>query len=604
MLKNVKLLVCYHKPDILLKDEYMTPIHVGRAIAEKNKSPDDPDLKWLEENMIGDNTGDNISLKNGSYNELTSLYWAWKNYDKIGNPEYIGLMHYRRHFVLHEGKINVYNIDKIDERYFEKINYSPKKLSDMLDDCDFICHLGKVDSIYKHYLDNHRPEDIDLALSFLSSKYKKLAKEYMQQQCGSFCNMFIFPKKIFFDYCEWLFDILEKFENAVDISEKRLFISERLTGIYIYGLMKKGCKYKVLPISFVAEPINIPVAMPLDTSDCFPVAVTIASILKNADKNTSYTFYLISGADVSDKIKSKFETLKTISERCKFEYIKADVPRQYYPFVISEYIKVNKCIYMTESNIVLKDLAEFFRTCSVDDYYGVGMPLGEFDTSSLNKEIIADGIIMLHCGKFRKHKLYEKAKDDIKLGADASKIMNKICYHQLGYFPYWFITYSQAAGDVFPTDKKSRAVHQSEAYWRPILYYSSTKPWMSIFSIYNKLWWDYARYVPSTFEFNMPDQNELNMVMNIQQSEIEKSLSGIEFQVANADKSGFNQPKAVIYTDHDIDESIEIPIPSDDEENLSMPKKIKRFYKQYGLKKTIKRFFQKLFVGGEYIDRK
>ena len=48
--------------------------------------------------MIGDNTGDNISKLNSHYCELTAMYWAWKNMDKLNNPDYIGFMHYRRLF--------------------------------------------------------------------------------------------------------------------------------------------------------------------------------------------------------------------------------------------------------------------------------------------------------------------------------------------------------------------------------------------------------------------------------------------------------------------------------------------------------------------------
>ena len=36
-MKNVKLLICYHKPATLFKDEIFTPIHVGRAMQEKRQ---------------------------------------------------------------------------------------------------------------------------------------------------------------------------------------------------------------------------------------------------------------------------------------------------------------------------------------------------------------------------------------------------------------------------------------------------------------------------------------------------------------------------------------------------------------------------------------
>ena len=79
MEKNIKIMLSYHKPDHLFKDDILTPVHAGRANAKKRMDKDDEKLKWLLENMIGDDTGENISTKNTLYNEMTTVYWAWKN---------------------------------------------------------------------------------------------------------------------------------------------------------------------------------------------------------------------------------------------------------------------------------------------------------------------------------------------------------------------------------------------------------------------------------------------------------------------------------------------------------------------------------------------
>ena len=136
---------------------------------------------------------------------MTSLYWAWKNYDKLGNPEYVGLMHYRRHFVWREDEYFVYNVDNFNEdSYLQEINYSPEKVHDMVDGCDFVAHVGKVINVYNHYIENHRKEDLDLAVNIMLEKYTEygeITKEYFAQDFSNFCNMFIFNKKIFFEYC-------------------------------------------------------------------------------------------------------------------------------------------------------------------------------------------------------------------------------------------------------------------------------------------------------------------------------------------------------------------------------------------------------------------
>jgi hypothetical protein len=66
MIKDVEILVAAHKDYWMPSDDVYLPIHVG---AEGK-----PALKF-----VGDNTGDNISIKNSNYCELTGIYWYWKN---------------------------------------------------------------------------------------------------------------------------------------------------------------------------------------------------------------------------------------------------------------------------------------------------------------------------------------------------------------------------------------------------------------------------------------------------------------------------------------------------------------------------------------------
>lgn len=60
---KVKLLICYHKPAYLLKDNVMTPIHVGRANAKVRMGEENPDYQWLVNNMIGDDTGEIYQIR-------------------------------------------------------------------------------------------------------------------------------------------------------------------------------------------------------------------------------------------------------------------------------------------------------------------------------------------------------------------------------------------------------------------------------------------------------------------------------------------------------------------------------------------------------------
>ena len=80
---TIKIIIATHKSYKMPRDRIYLPVHVGAFGKES----------------IGyqrDDEGENISFWNPYFCELTGLYWAWKNLSK----DYIGLVHYRRLFVM------------------------------------------------------------------------------------------------------------------------------------------------------------------------------------------------------------------------------------------------------------------------------------------------------------------------------------------------------------------------------------------------------------------------------------------------------------------------------------------------------------------------
>ena len=158
-----------------------------------------------------------------------------------------------------------------------------------------IAIMWRTSAMYKHYKENHHIEDLDLAISILKDKYPEYATTadaYLKMSYVNLCNMFIMPRNMFFEYCSWLFDILQEFEYKVDLSDKRLFISERLTGIFIEHQKRKGLRQKPLSATFIQAPTYVPIAIPYNQGS-LNTAVTMASILNNADKKTKLIFYLL-----------------------------------------------------------------------------------------------------------------------------------------------------------------------------------------------------------------------------------------------------------------------------------------------------------------------
>lgn len=257
--RKVTILVACHKPDTVYEDEVYKPIHVGRAISTYKEEMCD---------MIGDDTGDNISTKNRSYCELTAQYWAWKNLQ----CDYIGFCHYRRYF---KTKITCNNIEQtldgydmvVVKRVYLGHNYITWLKRDTVAEDAYILYKTLI-NMYPDY-----EKTIDKRFKYVNYTHP--------------CNMMICKKQLFDDFAEWQFDILDKVEKLVKPSGySRLrrnmgYFGEALLNIYIYI---NNLRIKEMPIVNMIGDDNILMSQSLSTKLRFKLHY----LLSNNNYNWNY----------------------------------------------------------------------------------------------------------------------------------------------------------------------------------------------------------------------------------------------------------------------------------------------------------------------------
>lgn len=229
---DIKIIVATHKKYWMPKDSMYLPVQVGHAGKE--------DLGYT-----GDDIGYNISEKNANYCELTGLYWTWKNL----KADYLGIVHYRRHFSVKRGK------DK-----FERI-LSRKDAAELLCTTDVLLPKPRnyyIETNYSQYAHAHHAIDLDTTREILCEMYPDYVEAFdrsMKSTKGHRFNMFIMKRDLADQYCQWLFDILFELERRLDISEYSKndarvfgFVSERLLDVWIET---KRLRYREIPYIFM-----------------------------------------------------------------------------------------------------------------------------------------------------------------------------------------------------------------------------------------------------------------------------------------------------------------------------------------------------------------
>ena len=198
---TIKIIVATHKEYKMPCDHMYLPLHVG-AEGKKDANGNTLDLGYTK-----DNIGENISILNSSFCELTGLYWAWKNLDE----DYIGLVHYRRYFSLKKkGKEPFDNIlvrNEIIPMLGKYKVFVPSK------------RRYYIESLYSHYEHTHYSNHLKETRNIISEKFPEYVNSFdnvVNRTYGYMFNMMIMERSFLNEYCNWLFDILFELKNRLN----------------------------------------------------------------------------------------------------------------------------------------------------------------------------------------------------------------------------------------------------------------------------------------------------------------------------------------------------------------------------------------------------
>lgn len=193
--------------------EFVHPVMGGAAVYEGSRS------QGME---YDDELENNISCHNDFYSELSVAYWLYR---KAPVGRYLGLCHYRRHFVLSEEMKSSLATGKVDVLLTRpRLTFPDVRI--------FFTEqsVGHMDSL--DY------ETMMMLLGQREGKMKAFAEEFFAGQVQFPNNMVIARRDIYLDYCRFMFDVLlamQAYYEEKDIARPKRYlgnVGEMLTTLY------------------------------------------------------------------------------------------------------------------------------------------------------------------------------------------------------------------------------------------------------------------------------------------------------------------------------------------------------------------------------------
>lgn len=375
--------------------------------------------------MLGDDTGDNISEKRMSFCEYTVMYWAWKNI----KADYYGLCHYRRYLSFSDKDI--------------KGNALKQGLLDSMADINIQqCNLTDTDAMIEGIktADAIVPYEYHMIRDWLPSSVCKTVREQWETYCASYLkakhfdylleliekhaphmlsaaksymngvhfrgfNCFVMKRELFNELCEFVFPILFEFDDTISkehfsSTQKRAvgYAGEWLFSIFVHDIQQKK-EFKVREKQIVAfqntakkydlaparHSNTIPLVFPLNDANRSLIAVTIQSILSHISPDNHYDFIFLQRSYDEDKwgvclkkaenriiqrMTAQYDNVSTyfydpkdlIGKAEQHCFGKPSTEEQYYLLNLPWILKhYQKAIFIKETLLFTEDIAQLFE---------------------------------------------------------------------------------------------------------------------------------------------------------------------------------------------------------------------------------------------------
>lgn len=235
---------------------------------------------------LKDTDGETICTlaNNKLMSEYTAIWWVWKHYKELGDPDYVGFCHYRRFFTAHEPNYGAYPICCIPPEMemsaymlaFKKnqlLEVIQQTQSDGVLPCPFVDYTYAKDCSDVIQLMLRESEHLHLGLSMqqceemfsvlkkhMLKHFKEDAVDLSFKQIETFhFNVFVLQRDLFEAYSQimsgCMLELAEQYQKLAaekKVSERVLaYCSERFSSCVFIAMAASGRDFAVLPMLMI-----------------------------------------------------------------------------------------------------------------------------------------------------------------------------------------------------------------------------------------------------------------------------------------------------------------------------------------------------------------